>query len=286
MAREFISEYGLDPQDYIHRLVDHCLDRCPNFTEQTVEEAIFVDDGPIEHLAWFALDGYESHTFIYHDDDPNQDIMHRLVMLSPKEHEMRAFKALLRKHYGVYRELEIATLLELPDTYLPQIGERPRANFGICYNPEDDRIILGISGTPRLREPDIFEDIDKLVPDRTFEKFVTHTIQTINTRIEEEADRHMISADVSGLLEQDEDFRYETTKPLPKGIHPKYTDTKAELWQKPASRVVCMDGSQGFLQIWLPTADEECALISATAGEYDREMIVDPIREEFEATDT
>jgi hypothetical protein len=44
-----------------------------------------------------------------------------------------------------------------------------------------------------------------------------------------------------------------------------------------------MSGSQGFLQIWLPTTEEECALITATAGEYDREIIVDAIRKEFEA---
>lgn len=186
----------------------------------------------------------------------------------------------------MYRELEIATLLELPDTYLPQIGKRPRANLSICHNPGGDRIVLGVSGTPRPREPDIFEHIDKIVPDRTFEKFVTHAIQTVNTRIEEEADRHTIAADISGLLKQDEDFRHETTTSLPKGIHPKYTDTEAELWQKPASRVEYMSGSQGFLQIWLPSTEEECTLINATAGEYDRETIVDAIREEFESTGT
>jgi hypothetical protein len=283
MAREFISEYGLDPGEYIQQLVGHCLDRCQKFTEQTVEEAIFVDNGPINHLAWFALDDYDNHTFFYHDDSPNQDILQRFIFLSPSEQAMPAFKALLQKHYGVYRELEIATLLELPDTYLPQLGTRPRANLGICHNPADDRIVLGVSGTPRLREQEIFEDIDKIVPDRSFEKLITHAIQTIHTRIKTEADRHTISADISDFLEQDEDFRRETTKALPEGIHPTYTDTDAELWQKPASRVEYMSGSQGFLQIWLPTTEEECALIAATAGEYDRETIVDAIRKEFEA---
>lgn len=175
MAREFISEYGFDPGEYIQQLVDHCLDRCPKFTEQTVEEAIFVNNGLIDYLVWFVLEDYDSHTFFYHDDSPNQDILQRFIFLSPSKQAMPAFKALLQKHYGMYRELEIATLLELPDTYLPQLGTRPRANLGICHNPTDDRIVLGVSGTPRLREQKIFEDIDKIVPDRTFE--ITHHVR-------------------------------------------------------------------------------------------------------------
>lgn len=45
MPREFISEYGLDPGDYIQRLVNQFCECCPKFSEQTVEEAIFVDGG-------------------------------------------------------------------------------------------------------------------------------------------------------------------------------------------------------------------------------------------------
>ena len=42
-----------------------------------------------------------------------------------------------------------------------------------------------------------------------------------------------------------------------------------------------MDGAQGCLQIWIPVEEEELALVSATAGNYDREAIVDAIREAF-----
>lgn len=90
----------------------------------------------------------------------------------------------------------------------------------------------------------------------------------MNTRIEKDADRHTIAADLRKMLEQDADFRHETTKPLPKGIHPKYTE--AELWQKSASRIDYMDESQGFLQVWIPVDEEEVTLISATAGNYDQ----------------
>lgn len=103
-------------------------------------------------------------------------------------------------------------------------------------------------------------------------------------RIEKDADRHTITADIREQLETDPDFRQETTNPLPKGIHPKYTGEPAELWQKPASKVGYMDGSQGFLQIWIPVDEDDITLVSATAGDYDREAIVDTIREEFQST--
>lgn len=284
MAREFISEYALDPEEYIHRFVDLCCDRCPKFSEQTVEEVIFVDDGPVEYLVWFALDDYETHTFFYHDPNPHQEFLQWLISFSPHEQEISAFTAFLREHYNIYRSFEHAALLELTDTYLPQVGQRPRANLGICHNPGDDRIISGISGTPRLREADIFEDADKIVPDKSLEKFVSKTFWTLNRQIEEDADRHMIEGNLRNVLEEDPAFRHETTKPLPSGVHPTYTNTEAELWQKPASQVDAMDGAQGFLQIWLPTTEDACALLNVTAGDYDRASIVDTLREKLEET--
>lgn len=237
MPQEFISEYGLDPGEYVQRLIDQFCDRCSKFSEQTVEEAIFVDDGPIDHLVWFALDDYETHTFFYYDEAPDQDVLQRFIFFSPSREEMPKFKLLLQKLYGEYRELKIAQLLELPDIYQPQLGERPRANFSICHEPGTDRIVSGFSGVPRVREQEILEDVDKIVPDKTLEKFISRTVRTVNTQIKENADRHTITADIQPRLEEDPDFRQETTKPLPKGIHPKYTDTEAELWQKPASKV-------------------------------------------------
>lgn len=105
----------------------------------------------------------------------------------------------------------------------------------------------------------------------------------MNAEIEADADRHTITTDVSEYLDTDPDFGYETTKPLPENVHPNYTDTDAELWQKPASKVECMDGSQGFLQVWIPVDEAAVTLVSATAGEYDRETVVDAVRKEIEA---
>ncbi len=282
MAREFISEYGLDPGEYVQRLAGGFQDRFSKIEQRPVEEAFFVDDGPVDYLVWFVLEDYENHTFFYHDDTPDEEFLRQLILTSPSKQEMAVFKTYLQQKYETYTELDIAVLLQIRDTYLPQMGERPRANIGICHNPIDDQVISGVSGIPRMREQEIFDDMDKLVPDRSFEKFITSTVQAIQAEIEEEAERHTISGDIRPVLEQDDDFTLETTKELPNGIHPNYTGKEAELWQKPASRVDYMDGAQGFLQIWIPVDEDTIALVSATAGEYDREAIVDAIREEFE----
>jgi len=283
MPEKYISEYAIDPREYIRRLIGRFKTRCPELSERTVEEAFFVDGGPVDYLVWFALEGYESHTFFYHDESPNPEALQRFIAISPREEAVPRFKALLREQYDTYRELEIARLLELPDTYLPQLGQRPRANLGFCHEPGDDRIVTGASGTPRPREQEIFDDIDKIVPDGSIEEFVSRTAWMVNQQIEADADKHTIDADVRERLEADPDFRRETTKPLPKGIHPQYTGSEAELWQKPASRVEHMDGSQGFLRVWIPVDGDGTALVDATAGEYDREEIVDAIRDDLEA---
>ncbi|MFC7216173.1 hypothetical protein ACFQO4_19100 [Saliphagus sp. GCM10025334] len=282
MAQEFISEYGLDPDEFIKRLADRFQNRFSKIERRSIEEAIFVDGGPVDYLVWISLEGYENHTFFYHDEEPNVEFVQRLLLTSPAKEEMPLFKSFLQQNYETYTDLNNTVLLEIRDTYLPQMGERPRANIGICHNPLDDRIVSGVSGIPRRQEQEIFDDMDKIVPDRTFEKFITSTVQTLQTEIEEEADRHTISGEIRDILQQDRGFTLETTKELPKGIHPQYTGEEADLWQKPVSRVDYMDGAQGFLQIWIPIDEEEIALVSATAGEYDREAIVDAIREEFE----
>lgn len=282
MSQEFISEYGIDPGDYIQRLVDHYCDRCSKLSERRVEEAFFVDDGPIDFLIWFALDGYTDHTFFYRDEQPDQETLRRFMSLAPSEDAMARFKRLLQTSYGTCRELDIARLLEIPDIYQPQFGERPRANIGICYEPETDQIISGVSGTPRVEEETILEDVDKIVPERTLEKFISQTVQDVDAQLKKEADRQLIAANVRHRLARDPDFRHETDKPLPEGIHPKYTGVEAELWQKPASQVEYMDGSQGFLQIWTPIDADEVTLVDATAGQYDRDAIVDATRDAFE----
>lgn len=284
MAQEFISEYGLPPADYAQRLTDTLCEYCPDFSKRAVEEAFLVDDGPIDYLVWFVLEDYNGHTFYYRDKTPDKEFLHRLAFMSPSRAEMPTFKQYLQNKYDVYRELEIAKILELTDTYQPQLGTRPRANFCIGHDPGDDRIVFGISGTPRPKEQEIFDNIDKIVPDNTVEQFISRTVQTVNTRIEEEADRHTISSDIRDRLKADSNFQKETTKPLPTGIHPKYTDQLAQLWQKPASKVEYMNGSQGFLQIWIPVDETDVTLVSATAGDYNREAIVDTIREEYQAT--
>lgn len=281
MAQEFISEYGLDPAEYVERLGALFCERCSRLSETPIEEAIFVDDGPVDYLVWFVLEDYEHHTFFYHDDDPDRQAMQRLILLSPAEHEMPEFRQLLKTNFGIYRELDVARLYELPDTYMPQLGERPRMNLGICHEPSEDRVVSGLSAIPRRKEQEIFDDVDKLVPDSDVETFISRTVQTLHSRVEENARRHELPWEAARTLIADPDCRRETTKPVPDGIHPKYAGEEAELWQIPASRMEVMDGSQGFLQLWVPVDEAEVALVNATAGKYDEETIIEAVAEEF-----
>jgi len=273
MPQEFVSAYGLEPEDYIDKLVDHFCARCPELTEVSIDEVIFVDDGPIDYLAWIAADDYDTHTFFFHDEDPNESFLQQFMALSPGAHEMDSFKSTLRE-----LETETARLLELPDSYMPQLGERPRATIGFCHEPEEDQIVSGVNALPVRQRPDILDDVAKIVPDDDIESFIEKTVWEVNRKIEEDADRHTITTDIREELKADPDFRQETTKPLPKGIHPKYTNDESVLWQKPASTVDFMEGSQGFLQIWIPVDEEDVTFVEATAGDYDREEMVDAIR--------
>lgn len=283
MPREFISEYGIDPEKYVQRLVEEYRERCPQFSERDIEEVVLVDDGPVDYLVWIAFEGYEEHTFFYHDDDPEYETIRELAHYSPDAHEMQKFKIYLHKTYETYEELDLARVLEIPDTYKPQIGDAPRAYLSLVYEPSTDHVVSGISASPRAAEQEIFEDVGKIVPDRGIEKFIEQTVLTVNERIKANADRHLVTGEIRDELEADPDFRLETTKPLPEGIHPQFRGDEAELWQKPASKVEYMDGSQGFLQIWIPVEEPETALVDATAGHYDRDAIIEEIRTRFEA---
>lgn len=42
-----------------------------------------------------------------------------------------------------------------------------------------------------------------------------------------------------------------------------------------------MEGFRGFLQLWVQVDEPTLTLVSATAGKYDRETVVDAIREEY-----
>lgn len=105
----------------------------------------------------------------------------------------------------------------------------------------------------------------------------------VNEQVESDAERHTVHVDSRDYLERDPDCGHETTKPLPVDIHSNHTGAEAELRQKPASKVEFMDGSHGFLHLWVPVDEGTVAFVSATADDYDRDAIVDTIREEYEA---
>lgn len=281
MPQELTTEYDVDLREYIDRIEPIIRDRHPPAEPRAVAEVLFADDGPVDYLIWMALEGYEDHTLFYYDADPDARTLRRLLAMDPTEAEMPKLRAFLRHQYDTFEVIETARLFEIPDTYLPQFSPAPRANIGFFYSPVDDVIAAGISTTPISKQAEILEDVDKLLPDSDIEQFVTNVIRTLYNEIEADIERHVIEGDVRPQLEADPDFRQETVTALPEDIHPEYEGDDAELWQKPASKVDFLAGAQGFLQVWLPTAAEDLALVTVTSGAYDEEAVVERTREQL-----
>lgn len=88
------------------RLEAIITEQYPPTNVRDVEEVIFVDDGPVDYLAWFALEGYEDHTFFYYDDAPEEEMLRQLLGMMPRESEMPKFRALLRAKYETFEVVE------------------------------------------------------------------------------------------------------------------------------------------------------------------------------------
>ena len=282
MPTELSSKYEIDPEEYLDRIEELIMEHHPPTKARPVEEVLLADEGPIHYLVWFALEDYEDHTFFYYDDSPDPKLLRQLLSLMPTEDEMPKFRAFLQSQYETFEVVESARLFEIPDTYLPQFTPRPRANIGFFYSPLDDAIASGVNGVPRTKEEQILKDVEKLLPSKSVERFVTELVQELYDEIEREIERHVVDANVRPVLESDPDFRYETTTTIPTELHPDYSEMDGELWQKPISKVPYIDGAQGFLQVWLPNDTEDLALVILTSGEYAEDEVIEQARDQLQ----
>lgn len=279
MPQELSTEYDIGLHDYLERVEKTINHTHPPTNARDVDEVVFVDGGPVDYLAWFALDNYDEHVFFYYDEAPDAGMLRQFLSMTPDEDEMPKFRALLKNQYETFERVDAAALFEIPDTYLPQFTPRPRAIVGFFYSPVDDAIAAGINAVPRTKRETILEDVGKLLPSSDIERFVDDLVSDVIDSIETDIERHVLACDVRPRLEGDPDFRRETVTTIPDGIHPEYSGTKGELWQKPVSRVPYLDGSQGFLQVWLPVDTEEYGLVTVTRGDYDSDAVVEETRE-------
>ncbi|MFC7195063.1 hypothetical protein ACFQL4_10995 [Halosimplex aquaticum] len=193
---------------------------------------------------------------------------------------MKLLRAYLAKQYDVLEPVEHLAFLTVPDAYLP--GSEPRANVVFYQNPVGEQIDVGLNATPLSHEREILGHVDRLVPARDLEAFARNVITEFYDELEAIAEDHLIDGDVQTLLEEDTDFRYQTTKPLPDGIHPTYTGEDAALWQKPVSQEPAIDGSHGFVQVWVPD-DESVGFVFLTDGEYDQDRPLEAVRTALES---
>lgn len=278
MPQELTTEYDIDRGEYLNRVEKLVTERHPPARPRHVEEVLFADDGPIEYLAWFALDGYDDHTFFYYDSSPDSEFLQLLLSIKPNEDEMPKLRALLRSRYETFEASEAGALFEIPDTYLPQFTPRPRAHIGFFYSPVDDKLVAGTSARPQTKTQEILEDVEKLLPNDDVEAFVTDVVEAVYDEIEAEIERRVLEIDVRPALKADSDFQCETVTTIPDDLHPEYGGQPGELWQKPGAKVEFLNSAQGFLQVWLPEETESVALVTATSGEYDEETVVEKTR--------
>ncbi|ELY39013.1 hypothetical protein [Natronorubrum tibetense] len=276
MTSELQLDFDVDPESQIELLAEIVREEYPPAKVRDVEEVIAVDGGPIDYLGWLALEDYEEHCFFYKDEEPDQQALRWLLSISPQQSDMPQLKRFLRQSYESYAESDHGVVIEISDTFLP--GSTPKANIGFYHNPITDDVNSGIVTTPVNQQKEILADVSKLVPARDLETFVLNTARTLRTELRKDAERHTLEGDVSSILEQDPNFRRETVRDLPQGIHPGYVGTEVELWQKPVSRIDYLDGAQGFVQIWMPIADDDVCLLSVTRGEFNRESAIDEVR--------
>lgn len=282
MLNNIPDEYEIDPGTDIDRLAEITIERYPDAIRRPVEEVIFVDEGPIDYLAWVALDNYTRHEIFYYDRDPDQDTLRRLVSWSPDKDDIRLLKAYFAKEFDIIESIPQAAFIEIPDPYLP--GSKPSANIAFYHRPSTAEIDIGINATPLERNEDIFSDVDRVIPAKDLETFARNVVEHFYDELEATAEQHVIECDIAEILASDPDFRQQTTKPLPDGIHPLYTGEAAELWQKPVSKSTAITGSEGFIQVWLPNSQDQGGLVSLTDGDYDTDQALESVRAAVEAT--
>ena len=282
MLNNIPDEYEIDPGTDLDRLAEITIERYPDAIRRPVEEVIFVDDGPIDYLAWVALDDYTRDELFYYDRNPDQDTLRRLVSWSPNKDDMRLLKAYFAKEFDIIKSIPQAAFIKIPDPYLP--GSKPSANIVFYHRPSTGKIDIGINATPLERNEEILSDVDRVIPAKDLETFARSVVERFYDELEATAEQHVIEADIADILASDPDFRRETTKPLPDGIHPLYTGEEAELWQKPVSKSTVITGSEGFIQVWLPNSQDHGGLVSLTNGDYDTVQALASVRTALEAT--
>lgn len=282
MLNNIPNEYEIDPGTDIDRLAEIAIEQYPDAIRRSVEEVIFVDEGPIDYLAWVALDDYTRHEIFYYDRDPDQDTLRRLVSWSPNKDDMRLLKAYFAKEFNIIESLSQAAFLEIPDPYLP--GSKPSANVVFYHRPSTAEIDIGINATPLDRNEEIFSDVERVIPAKDLETFARNVIECFYDELITTAEQHVIEGDVAENLTSDPNFHQQTTKPLPDGIHPLYSGEAAELWQKPISKSTVVAGSEGFIQVWLPNSEDHGGLVSLTDGDYDTEQTLESVRTDLKTT--
>lgn len=160
-----------------------------------------------------------------------------------------AFRTHLRTSYDRIRPVD-GTVLFLRCQYAPALGGQPTLVLQAYANPVSESLSVGYTPMHTDDTGDLEGCIAKNVPTKTVEAFVDRLVYRIDSAMYEERVAKRVVERVGRERLAALGFREQTSKPLPRSLHPEHGETEATLWQAPASSVEWVSGSSGFVRVW------------------------------------
>lgn len=160
-----------------------------------------------------------------------------------------AFRTHLQATYERIRTVEGSAFF-LGCQYAPALGGQPTMVLQAYPNPASESLSVGYTPKHANDVEDLEACIAKNVPTATVEDYVGRLVYRIDSAIYDERVARNVVEDLDRSTLEALGFRPQTTKPLPRSLHPTYGGTDAELWQVPASTAGWVAGSNGFLRVW------------------------------------
>ena len=160
-----------------------------------------------------------------------------------------AFRSHLRTSYDRIRAVD-GVVFVLRCQYAPALGGQPTMILQAYANPASESLSVGY--TPRNTDDvrELEAGIAKNVPTATVEAYVDRLVYRIDAAMRDERVARRVVEDVERDALAALGFREQTTKPLPRSLHPERAGADAALWQAPASNVDWVPGSSGFVRVW------------------------------------
>lgn len=160
-----------------------------------------------------------------------------------------AFRGHLQASYDRIHTVD-GSVLFLPCQYAPALGGQPTMVLQAYANPASESLSVGYTSKHTDDIEHLEGCISKNVPTTTVEDYVDRLLYRIDSAVYDERIARRVIEGIDRSRLEACGFRQQTTKSIPKSIHPEYGGTDGELWQVPASNAGWVEGSNGFVRVW------------------------------------